>query len=213
MAETMKEFLTVTEVAELLGLQPVTIYRYCRAGRLASVKIGKEWRIRRAALDELLGRSLRDELGRRDDGEGPMHEVSLETHDLARRLLRQEAGESQGAMAPALEGTCSRLHERLIPLIGRTGYAALFRRALRLAQAEFAALSGLAVGEGAEPCIAGASEFAAAHAADLGLIENALDAVVAHFIGLLGTFIGEALTRRVIGEHWPTRAEEAETAS
>ena len=213
MAETMKAFLTVAEVAELLGLQPVTIYRYCRAGRLASVKIGKEWRISRAALDELLGRSLRDELGRRDDGEEPMHEVSLETHDLARRLLRQEAGESQDALALALEGTCARMRERLVPLIGRTGFTALFRRALRLAQGEFPALAGLAVGEGADPCVAGASEFAAAHAADAGLVEDALVAVVAHFIGLLSTFIGETLTRRVIGDHWTTRADEAETVT
>ena len=215
MAETIKAFFTVAEVAELLGLQPVTIYRYCRAGRLASVKIGKEWRIHRAALDELLGRSLGDQLGRRDDGEEPMHEVSLETHDLARRLLRQGAGEGGGApaLAVATEHAFAGLRDRLVPLIGRTGFTALSRRALRLAQPAFPALAGLEVDEGSELCLVGAREFAAAHAEEPDLVEAALVAVVAHFVGLLGTFIGEALTRRVIGEHQPARVDEAETAT
>lgn len=214
MIDNAKAFLTVTEVAELLGLNPVTIYRYCRAGRLASVKIGKEWRIRRSALDELLGRSLRDELGRRDDGEGPMHVVSLETHDLARRLLRQGAGEGGGtlALAVATEHACAGLRDRLVPLIGRTGFTALFRRALHLAQSAFPALAGLEVEEGSEPCIAGTRAFAAAHADDPDLVEAALVAVVAQFIGLLSTFVGEALTRRVIGEQWPVRGDGTESA-
>lgn len=213
--ETAREFLNVAEVAEVLGLRPVTIYRWCRAGRLASVKIGKEWRIRRTALDDLLGRSLRDELGHRDDGGGPMHEVPLEIQELARRLLRQETGERREptALATAVERACARLRGRLVPLIGRTGFTALFRRALRLAQGEFPALAALTVEEGAEPCIGGAREFAAAHADDPGLVEAALVAILTHFTGLLSTFVGEALTLRVIDEGWPARADETETAT
>ena len=215
MAEAMKEFLSVAEVANVLGLNPVTIYRWCRTGRLASVKIGKEWRIRRSALDELLGGGLRDERGQRDDGEKSMHEISLETHDLARRLLRQEAGGSRepGAQARALESACVRLRGRLVPLIGRIGFTALFRRALRLTQAEFPALAGLTVDEGEDPCIGGARKFEAAHAANPDAIEAAFAAVLAHFIGLLSTFIGEALTGRIIGEQWPLRGDGTETAS
>jgi len=58
-AEAIKEYLNVAEVAEILDLHPLTIYRWCRSGRLESVKIGKEWRIRRTALEDLLGDSLR----------------------------------------------------------------------------------------------------------------------------------------------------------
>jgi excisionase family DNA binding protein len=213
--DNVKAFLTVAEVAELLGLQPVTIYRYCRAGRLASVKIGKEWRIRRAALDELLGRGLRVELGRRDDGDEPMHEVSLETHDLARRLLRQGAGGSRDApaLAVATEQACAGLRDRLVPLLGRTGFTALFRRALRLAQAAFPALAGLRVDEDGDPCVVGAREFAAAHDGDPDLVEAALVAVVAQFIELLSTFVGGDLARRVIGEQRPVRGDGTETAT
>ena len=215
MAETAKEFLTVAEVAAILDLRPVTIYRWCRAGRLAGVKIGKEWRIRRDALDELLGRSLRDDLDDRDGGGEPMHEVSPETLDLARRLLRWEAGAGRdsAALALAIEHACARLRERLVPLIGRIGFAALFRRALHLAQGEFPALDKLTVAEGAEPCIAGAREFAAAHADDPGLVETALAAILAQFIALLGVFVGEVLTRRVLAERWPGSVGGMETAT
>jgi hypothetical protein len=144
-----------------------------------------------------------------------MHEVSLETRELARLLLRQEAGERReaAALARATEGVCARLRDRLVPLIGSIGFTALFRRALRLAQDEFPALAGLTVSEDADPCIAGVREFAAARDADPGAVEAALEAALAHFIGLLSSFIGEALTRRVIGEQGPTRAAGTETAS
>ena len=214
MSETMKEFLNVAEVAEVLGLRPVTIYRWCRSGRLASVKIGKEWRIRRASLDELLGRSLPGELDDRDDGGEPMHEVSLSTQDLARRLLSREAGghREPAALAAAIERACAQLRDRLVPLIGRIGFTALFRRALRLAQDELPVLVGLTVDEGPESCIAGGRQFAAAHVADPALVETALATILAHFLALLSTFIGEPLTLRVIGESWPPRADETEMA-
>jgi excisionase family DNA binding protein len=209
----LKEFLTVAEVAELLGLRPVTIYRWCRAGRLASVKIGKEWRIRRAALDALLGRSLRNELGDHGDEEEPMHETSLETKDVARRLLRQDAGAQPdaAALALAVERACGRLRGRLVPLIGQVGFTALLRRALHLAQAESPSLDPLTVDESGEPCIEGARAFAAAHTDDPDLVEAALVALLAHFVALLDTFIGEALTRRVIGERWPMPTDDTET--
>lgn len=215
MVDTIKPFLSVPEVAEVLGVRPVTIYRWCRAGRLASVKIGKEWRIARAALDDLLGRSASGGLGRQGDGEEPMHEASPETRDLARRLLRRHAGAHRevAALARAAERACERLRQQLLPLIGRLAFLVLLRRALRLAQAAFPALADLAVDGEAEPGLAGTGAFAAAHADDAALVEAALAAILAHFIGLLDTFIGEALTRRALGEQWPARTGGAETAT
>ncbi len=46
--------LSVAEVAGYLGVNQVTVYRWCREGRLPCMKMGKSWRIRSAALDDFL---------------------------------------------------------------------------------------------------------------------------------------------------------------
>lgn len=51
------ELLSAEEVARTLGVEPVTVYRWCRQGRLTCLKPGKSWRIRRTALDAFLRRS------------------------------------------------------------------------------------------------------------------------------------------------------------
>ena len=51
------ELLPVEEVSRQIGLRPVTIYRWCRQGRLSCLKLGKSWRIRRSALDAFLRRA------------------------------------------------------------------------------------------------------------------------------------------------------------
>ncbi len=51
-----KELLTVDEAADYLAVHPMTVYRWCREGRLPAAKLGAVWRIRRAALDDLLRR-------------------------------------------------------------------------------------------------------------------------------------------------------------
>ena len=54
-----KDILSVEEVAEYLGVGVVTIYRWCREGRLPCLKMGKFWRIRREALEDFLNRRER----------------------------------------------------------------------------------------------------------------------------------------------------------
>lgn len=53
------ELLGVTEVAAYLGVNHVTVYRWCREGRLPCLKVGKSWRIRRGALGDFLKSSGR----------------------------------------------------------------------------------------------------------------------------------------------------------
>ncbi len=48
------DLLDVEEIAEYLGVGQVTVYRWCREGRLSCLKVGKSWRIRRDALDDFL---------------------------------------------------------------------------------------------------------------------------------------------------------------
>lgn len=51
------DLLTVEDVSERLGVGRVTIYRWCREGRLPCLKVGRGWRIRREALEDFLRRS------------------------------------------------------------------------------------------------------------------------------------------------------------
>ncbi len=51
-----KDVLSADEVAAQLGVQPATVYRWCREGLLPCVKLGKVWRIHRGALDAFLRR-------------------------------------------------------------------------------------------------------------------------------------------------------------
>jgi excisionase family DNA binding protein len=46
------EFLTVQETAEVLKVSPITIRRYISSGRLAAVRVGRNVRIRREAIEE-----------------------------------------------------------------------------------------------------------------------------------------------------------------
>ncbi len=49
----MDEHLTLTEVADTLGIHYMTAYRYVRLGVLPATKVGSRWRVRRADLDDL----------------------------------------------------------------------------------------------------------------------------------------------------------------
>ncbi len=57
--EARDELLGAEEVARALGVGRVTVYRWCRQGRLACLKPGKEWRVRRSALEAFLRRAER----------------------------------------------------------------------------------------------------------------------------------------------------------
>ena len=48
------DLLDVDGVSERLGVGRVTVYRWCREGRLPCMKVGKSWRVRREALEDLL---------------------------------------------------------------------------------------------------------------------------------------------------------------
>ncbi len=51
---TYHDFYLVDELAEKLRVNPMTIYRYIKAGKLEAHKIGKEYRISRATFDKFI---------------------------------------------------------------------------------------------------------------------------------------------------------------
>jgi excisionase family DNA binding protein len=51
-----KDLLSAEDVARYFGVGQMTIYRWCKEGRLRCIKLGKHWRIRREALEDFLRR-------------------------------------------------------------------------------------------------------------------------------------------------------------
>ena len=51
--------LGAEEVAALVGVKESTVWRWCREGTLPALKVGKQWRVRRAALEDFLRKSER----------------------------------------------------------------------------------------------------------------------------------------------------------
>ena len=49
-------FLTTEEVLDCLKVNPRTIYRLIKSGELPAVRIGRQWRFRRADLDDWINR-------------------------------------------------------------------------------------------------------------------------------------------------------------
>src|SRR5919202_2263421 len=49
-----KDLLSAEDVARYFGVGQITVYRWCKEGRLQCKKLGKHWRIRREALEDFL---------------------------------------------------------------------------------------------------------------------------------------------------------------
>jgi hypothetical protein len=121
-----------------------------------------------------------------------MEMPSPSIRDLARRLLAVETEGPSAANSRVHESVrvCEKLRVCLIRLAGPDGFTALMRRALALARAEIPSLHGITVKS--DGSLEG-FEALAADAPDAG-IETAV-AITAHLLGLMVTFIGEALRR------------------
>lgn len=53
----MQDFYRAEELAEKLGVNIMTIYRYIKAGKLKAYKIGKEFRVKKEDFDDFLKKS------------------------------------------------------------------------------------------------------------------------------------------------------------
>lgn len=52
MATTISNIFTSAEAAHYLNIDQSLVCRYCRDGRLIGEKVGRDWIIRKSALDE-----------------------------------------------------------------------------------------------------------------------------------------------------------------
>ncbi|MBW4025923.1 MAG: hypothetical protein HIU93_00830 [Acidobacteria bacterium] len=113
------------------------------------------------------------------------------TRDLTERLIALERCEADGETEPAFR-VCDKLRRPLSMLMGTLGYRALISRALTLAQRESKLLTSVRVKEdGALECLNSEAFPAAA------LLAKQL-------IALLLSFVGEAVTLRLLDDVWPT---------
>ncbi|MDB6015663.1 MAG: hypothetical protein JWR19_152 [Pedosphaera sp.] len=121
--------------------------------------------------------------------------------EFARRLLVYEAatGTSAGGGESAAFRVCEKMREPLGKLMGVGGFRMLLSRALTLAGAEIPWLRELQVK--ADGALGGLDKCEAkldARATAAGEI-----VLVAYLLGLLTTFIGPALTLRLLQDIWP----------
>lgn len=129
--------------------------------------------------------------------------------ELARRLIEHEGNgrEAAGDLVPAGERVLQRLSEDLARVLGADGYAALEGRALELARRRYSFLGTGSTG-GTPPPRPLDEARAALRGRDPREAFDALQAVSAHLIGLLFTFLGEPLTTHLIQLAWPGLAGE-----
>lgn len=132
---------------------------------------------------------------------------------LALRMLALVAEDDQSpeGLALAAERLLSQLHRRLEPLVGPAGYDALIRRALYLARAESPFLQSIRVAVSSGDVVLDGLQ-ASIRDNDPAVVRHGLVAVLANFIWLLVTFIGEDLALRLIREASPgsTRSDPEE---
>ena len=126
-SDPRKELLGVAEVAEYLGVGTVTVYRWCREGRLPCLKVGRSWRIRREALEDFLSRGerpatlvgqLRGFLGVPDCVIAVAETPEL-LHQLDAAFMR--VGEARGAMLVKFHGGEAESAEELRAELERNG--------------------------------------------------------------------------------------------
>src|SRR5687767_10060082 len=121
--------------------------------------------------------------------------------DFAKLLIACDAKGNSGLArnAPAAFGNAvEKLRLPLVALTGTAGFRALLSRALALANAEVRWLNAVHIrGDGSLECPAEVAQL------DKEEIASGEVLLIAHLLSLLVTFIGEALTLRLVQDAWP----------
>ena len=126
--------------------------------------------------------------------------------DLARRILAYEASRAQTAETriDVAVQVCAKLQIPIVRLAGSAGYSSLLARAVALAEGEIPFLPTLKVRP--DGTLAGFEQIEIGP--DTAEVEKGRQLLVTNLLGLLATFIGESLTRRLASEAWPEAESE-----
>jgi hypothetical protein len=127
--------------------------------------------------------------------------LPLEARALARRLIADEAAAAKISLSaePAVSRVYEKLRQSLCALAGVAGFRSLASRALTLAQTEASSLSAVQVASDGSLQGLGETESQTRRFQD----EDGEAMLIALVLGLLITFIGEALTLRLVQNAWP----------
>lgn len=123
--------------------------------------------------------------------------------DVARWLLTHELGDAPApaSLPAAAERAARKLSQRLTRLVTAEGARALLARALQMARDDYPFLAEIRAGATADAAFDG--QWATVEGVEPETMRDALTAVLAGVLGLLVTFIGEALMLRVVRDVWP----------
>ena len=116
--------------------------------------------------------------------------------ELSALLLAQEAS-TEGEDLPAAALVCAKLGVLLTKLAGLAGYRSLLSRALALARNESPGMAEVRIAP--DGSLTGIDKAQT----DPGSAEQGAVGLVTQLLGLLHTFIGEALTLQLVHEAWP----------
>jgi len=61
----MKKYLTIPELAKLMGLSRAAVYKRVRLGKIKAIKVGKNYAIPQEVIGEIMGDELTDEAKKR----------------------------------------------------------------------------------------------------------------------------------------------------
>ena len=130
-----------------------------------------------------------------------MNWATPQMRNFAERLMVYEAQKNVASKPklPAGFDVAEKLRRHLATFLGKTGFHTLLARALALAAAEVPWLRGVRVK--ADDALEGLEEFQMQLNRD-ELFEGGV-VLLARLLGLLVTFIGAALTVRLVREVWP----------
>ena len=54
-----KQVMNIKEVAQYLGVHPMTIYKFAQKGKIPAFKIGSDWRFHKKYIEEWIGSQMK----------------------------------------------------------------------------------------------------------------------------------------------------------